>query len=338
MTPMMLSRRRHGALVDCLAKQAEPVALGTRFTLYRPGPCRNGQVAHPHLDDCVLVHDFARTEIDNNIGCHVADELLPFLVAAQPLGDADDEPVNEQHLFERLVGEVVRSIDGNERRAWRLFYDNTLAALRRAGERDYSADPASAPFQDFISDFAAIYRRVADLVTAVTPATILDAATCFGFLPIVLATSAWAPAADGRSPPRIVACDLNEALLSLGADYARHRRLTRVSFVRADIVAPDLAEALSATTPFDVVTAIHVFEHLTPEETAAALGALWSVTARRLIITVPIEAIPDPRFGHRQTFDCARLRALGERTGAHCRTFEDHGAWLVIDRAGRANH
>lgn len=338
MTPIMLSRLRHEILVDCLARQAEPTVLGTHFTLYRARPRRKGPRAYSHLNDCVLVHDFSPAEIDNNIGRHVVDELLPFVVAAQPTGNVDDEPVNEQHLFERLVGEVVRSIDGNERRAWRLFYDNTLMALRRAGNGESGRAPANTPPQDFIGNFAAIYRRVADLVAAVAPASILDAATCFGFLPILLAAGAWSSAIGSGPVQRVVACDVNEALLSLGADYARHNRLTDISFVRADIVAPNLAEELSATGPFDVVTAVHVFEHLTPAETVAALSALWSLTARRLIITVPIEAIPDPRFGHCQTFDCARLRTLGERTGAQCRTFEDHGAWLVLDRAGHSDH
>ncbi len=334
MAPITLSRARHRFLADCLADRALPLARSARFAIFDIDPERpGGRPDGLDPDDIVLIHDFAPAEIDNNIGRHVAEELLPLLADRAHRGGW---AASEQALFERFVGEIVRSIDGDERRAWHLFYDNTLAALARVGNGFGLGTNGGPPApKDFIGDFAAIYRRVAGLIEEAAPATVLDVATCFGFLPLLLARGV-----DGRAPAparRIVGCDLNGALVDLAADYAAARGVEGVRFVRADLLAEAGRRELDG--PSDVVTAIHLLEHLAPEETGPALDALWALTGRRLVIAVPVEIVPDPRFGHRQTFDRERLAALGARTGGACRSFEDHGAWLVIDRppGARAN-
>jgi SAM-dependent methyltransferase len=327
MTTITLSQERHGFLADCLADRAEPVARSPRFAVYAVDP-EQANGAPPDPDDVILVHDFRREEIDNNIGHFVAEELLPLLCAAQ-----DKNGHRAQAVFERFVGEIVRSMDGSERRAWHLFYDNTLAAFRRAGPEAGGTKGPPAP-QDFIADFAAIYGRTVALIDEVRPDTVLDVATCFGFLPLLLAdrSAGVAPAgAPEVRAPLILACDLNPALVSLAADYARARGLANLRVVQADLLAADFAQHLGAPC-FDVVTAIHLLEHLAPAETAAAMNALWALTGRRLIVAVPVEAEPDARFGHRQVFDRAGLAALSPRADATCRSFEDHGAWLVVDR------
>lgn len=341
MTTITLSRERHGFLADCLADRAVPVARSPRFAVYAVDPDEaGGGTAPPDPDDIILVHDFRPEEIDNNIGHFVAEELLPLLGATP---DANGN--RAQAVFERFVGEIVRSMDGSERRAWHLFYDNTLAAFRRAGRAAAAANGGRPAPQDFIADFAAIYRRTEALIAEVQPATVLDVASCFGFLPLLLAEpgtgvspaerSAGVPPAGGpqiRAPgPLILACDLNPALVSLAADYALTRGLSHVRFVQADLLAADFTHDLGAPS-FDVVTAIHLLEHLAPAETAAAMNALWSLTRRRLIVAVPVEAEPDARFGHHQVFDRDSLGELGPANGGICRTFEDHGAWLVVDR------
>ena len=89
-----------------------------------------------------------------------------------------------------------------------------------------------------------------------------------------------------------------------------------MAFVRADILADEVAPKLAADgAAFDVVTAIHLLEHLTAEETVRAMDNLWALTGRRLIVAVPFEAVPDPRFGHRQVFDRESLLALGRHDG-----------------------
>jgi ubiquinone/menaquinone biosynthesis C-methylase UbiE len=131
----------------------------------------------------------------------------------------------------------------------------------------------------------------------------------------------------------IVGCDLNSALVNLANDYARFKSLQSVTFMVADILAGDIQEVLAPAPTFDVVTAIHLLEHLEPWQTQQAIDNLWKITGRRLIIAVPLEEIPDPRFGHRQTFDQKRLTAMGRKLGGRCHSFEYHGAWIVIDRA-----
>lgn len=338
MPPLTLSRHRHRLLTDCLAARAEPLASGGRFAVYRldaaaPPLALPGSGTGPDPDDLIVVHDFAPAEIDNNIARDVADDLLPLMSAATTrLAASEDTARNPQELFEHLVGEVVRSVDGNDRRAWHRFYDNTLAALYRTGQAAASGARHEGTRPDYIADFAAIYHRVAGLIDEVAPDSVLDVATCFGFLPLLLASGAWSPTTHcgGR---RVIGCDLNPALMALAESYAHDRQVANVRFVTTDILDEHAAggQGLPGST-FDVVTAIHFLEHLEPAATPAALTALWRRTRRRLIVAVPIEAVPDARFGHRQVFDRHRLAALGPRTGGRCRCFEDHGAWLVIDR------
>ncbi len=330
MTAIVLSSRRHRLLTDHLAERAEPAACGGHFLVYHMDLDRPPNAAAIDPDDIILVHDFQPSEIDNNVAHHVAEDLLPLLTGQAGIA------LREQQVFEHFVGAIVRSMDGSERRAWHRFYDNTLRALARPPAMGNGTGPGTggeAP-GDFISDFAAIYRRVTELAAEVVPATLFDAATCFGFLPLLLGSGA---AGMPLALRRVVACDRNPYLVALAEGYAREWRRDHVRFVQADILGSRLAETLGAAAgDFDVVTAIHLLEHLEPAETGPALGALWSLTRRRLIVTVPMEPVPDPRFGHRQTFDRARLAALGSKfSGAWC-CFEHHGAWLVIDRiAGR---
>lgn len=319
MTPLTLARRRHGALVECLAQRARPLAASRHFTLYGSDAARHSAI---DPDDLIVVHDFAAEQIDNNIGAYVAGELLPLLSGSRRAGALDGYAYSEQELFERYVGEIVRSIDGNERRAWHLFYDNTLAALQ-AGRSALRPDAN----QDFNGDFSAIYRCVARLAADATGATLLDVGTCFGFLPLLLASRGWS---DG-----VIGCDSNPALVALAADYARQRGLTNAGFIRADILSGDIEREVASVGPcFDVVTAIHLLEHLEPEQTEHAMSNLWRLARARLIVAVPLETEPDARFGHRQVFDRERLLALGQRSGASCRYFEHHGGWVVVDRLG----
>ena len=315
MSPLTLSSHRHWLLIRGLqAKGVEPLGRSDHFIVYGLSNAS---------DDILVVHDFLPAQIDNNIGSYVADELLPLLARARPAAclPADDYAYSEQETFERYVGAIVRSVDGNERRAWHRFYDNTLAALHAEARMNGGRS------NDFIRSFRAIYARVADLVGEVRSVRILDAATCFGFLPLFLAQVRSADPAW-----RITGCDLNAALVALADDYRRQRGIAGVAFVRADVLADEAARDLRALGTFEVVTAIHFLEHLAPEDTLRAMAKLWAVTGRRLIVAVPLEAEPDPRFGHRQTFDREGLRVLGGQTGGRFRTFEHHGGWLVVDR------
>jgi 2-polyprenyl-3-methyl-5-hydroxy-6-metoxy-1,4-benzoquinol methylase len=322
---MMLSQDRHRVLVECLAQRIGAVAASMHFSVYGLDATADHHATPP--EDLVIVHDFTAAQIDNNIGYFVANELLPLLSRVyQPRVSATTEHNwNEQELFEHYVGEIVRSMDGDEQRAWHLFYDNTLAGLSQ------TAAASDLP-GDFIGDFRAIYRQTIELIGELSwgsrqPLRVLDVATCFGFFPLLLAIQ------HGPEPKlRIKGCDLNTALVSLANGYARHRNLPRLTFMIADILADHIQEIFSPAQAFEVVTAIHLLEHLEPWQTQRAIDNLWKLTGRRLIIAVPLEDVPDPRFGHRQVFDRKRLTAMGRTLGHRCHSFEYHGAWVVIDR------
>jgi 2-polyprenyl-3-methyl-5-hydroxy-6-metoxy-1,4-benzoquinol methylase len=313
-------------LIRGLARGVAPLGRSDHFTVY--GLAAEAADADP--DDILVVHDFPPEQIDNNIGGYVADELLPLLARSRSVSRAPAEgySYSEQETFERYVGAIVRSVDGNERRAWHRFYDNTLRALD--APQSSRGDNGSA---DFIASFRAIYARVGEL--AVTAASILDVATCFGFLPLCLARRGNGEVGAAR---RITGCDLNAALVALAEDYRRRRNIPGVSFVRADILSDGIAFELAGDgAMFDVVTAIHLLEHLTVDETIRAMDNLWALTGRRLVIAVPLEAVPDSRFGHRQVFDRESLLALGQQTGGSVHYFEHYGGWVVIDRTQDQN-
>jgi 2-polyprenyl-3-methyl-5-hydroxy-6-metoxy-1,4-benzoquinol methylase len=316
---MMLSRDRHAVLLESLTRRRSPVAARGHFSLYRLAPPAGA-------DEWIIVHDFGSEQIDNDLGHYVAEELLPLLAERTPATD-ERYCYSEQHIFEHSVGDIVRSLDGDARRAWHLFYDNTLQALHEAaggrsvGERETGAT--------FIRNFGAIYARAMRLLDDLPgashrPVTVLDVATCFGFFPLFLAQQR-AGAMD--NPVGVIGWDLNPALVDLANDSARHRRCAGVRFERADILG-DVPEGLAC----DGVSAIHLLEHLEPEQTPIALANLWKLPQQRLIIAVPLEETPDARFGHRQVFDRRRLRDLGRRLGGAYEVFEDHGGWLVVDR------
>lgn len=318
---MMLSRRRHALLVEGLERQAAPLGESARFRLYALAPL---------ADEFVIVHDFAPGEIDNNLGHHVVTELLPLLVAHR---HRIDSGYSEQDLFERSVGDIVRSMAGNERAAWRLFYANTLNAIQASAGLGTAPDAPDRRTGDFIGLFGAIYRHALELIRTMpaltAPPTVLDAATCFGFFPLLLARIR----AGGEALGELAGCDLNPALMDFAADYLGCEPALGARFGVADLLAADIERELAPLPArFDVVTALHLLEHLDTGQTETALANLWRLTAKRLIVAVPLEAEPDRRYGHRQVFNRERLLALGRTLGGRQSYCEYHGGWLVVDR------
>ena len=166
--------------------------------------------------------------------------------------------------------------------------------------------------------------------TLTAPPTVLDVATCFGFFPLLLARVR----TGGEVLGEITGCDLNSALMAFAADYLASEPTLAAQFGVADILAEDIERELTPLPArFDVVTALHLLEHLDAGQTEAALDNLWRLTAKRLIVAVPLEAVPDQRYGHRQVFSRERLLALGRRLGGQGTYYEYHGGWLVVDRS-----
>lgn len=356
---MVLSTHNHQALTRCMAECGRVLARTQHFIVYAQTP---DQATPVESEDVIVVHHFKPAAINNDIGYYVVNELLPALAElrqAQQLVHGDQiYRLNEQQIFERYVGDIVRSMDGNEARAWHKFYDNTLNQLvNTAGQHQSStrstqsmlpADQSphaaigqSEANKDFIDNFAAIYQCAAGLLDighAGESLSLLDVATCFGFFPLFVHRqqnpdeSQPGLHVSKSSYQDIAGCDHNLALVDLANSYVERRKLQTVSFIFADILAPGKHSALASQPRFDVVTAIHLLEHLQPQQTELAIANLWRLTRRRLIISVPLEEQPDPQFGHLQVFDPARLRSLAESFNTSYQVFEHHGGWIILDR------
>jgi len=353
---MVLSTHKHQSLTRCLAECGHELARTQHFIIYAQP---YGQTTTVESEDAIVVHHFKPAAINNDIGYYVVNELLPALATLhqdQRLVHSDQNyRLNEQQIFERFVGDIVRSMDGNEARAWHKFYDNTLNQIVKttdqpslstlstlpAGQIQHPDMGQSQANMDFIDNFAAIYQCAAELLDighAGESLSLLDVATCFGFFPLFILRKQQLIQrqhdlhVSKSSYQDIAGCDHNPALVDLANSYVERHRHKNVRFMLADILAPDNRGALASRSRFDVVTAIHLLEHLQPQQTESAIANLWQLTRRRLIISVPFEQQPDPQFGHLQVFDPIRLKSLAERFNTSYQVFEHHGGWIVLDR------
>lgn len=240
---------------------------------------------------------FPGGRVSNELADHIAAEL-------GPLGLVPDGPA-----FERLFVDTVLAADPDPVRAWAAFYGNTMRRLR-------GPDRGGA---DGVATFARIYRHALSLIRGTT---VLDAGCCFGFLPLL--------AAERDPRLRVVGADLVPAAAALAGRMAR-AQASRARFAAADLLALPVADAA-----VDTVLAIHVLEHLPAGATRPALAQLCRAARRRVVIAVPLEAAPDPVFGHLQAFDLPALARLGAAPGWSRAVYSADGGWLVLDRrAGR---
>jgi hypothetical protein len=233
----------------------------------------------------LVSHRFRGDELDDDLAGHLAAELGGLA----------------PH-FERIFTGVVRTTVHDPLLAWAVFYANTLAALRRPG-------PTGA-----IAAFAPVHARVLELVRG---RSVLDLGSCFGFLPLRMASLGLRP----------IAADISAGTMGL---------LSRVSSwfgTPLPVLACDAAAVPLADRSVDTVTAIHLLEHVSPAHGAAVLREMLRVARRRVVVAVPFENEPDPAFGHVRCFDSAALRAWGRESGVPFTVFEHHGGWLVLDVA-----
>ena len=238
-------------------------------------------------------------------GEHVDNGVVARLVAAWP----DAGPPLDAGLLGRVVIGIVRTAHpGPATVAWGRFHAATLrrlAAPRPAGGDDVDA-------------FGRIHQRA---IAAVRGRRVLDVGSCLGFLPLLLA----------RSGHEVVASDRDVAACRLVAAVADELD-TRLSVLGADAVALPLADA-----GVDTVTAVHLLEHLDVPTGERVIAELCRVAARRVVVAVPYEAVPDRRYGHVRAFDDRRLHTLG--AGPRAAGWSSHlahgdGGWLILDRPG----
>ena len=234
--------------------------------------------------------------ISNELADHIAAELGPLGL------------VPDRSAFEQIFVETVLAGHPDPMRAWASFYRNTLRRLRRP---DRGAT-------DGVATFARIYAHALSLIRGTT---VLDVGSCFGFLPIL--------AAEKDPRLRVIGTDLVPAAVALAGRVCRVRG-RRVRFAAADLLALPVADEA-----VDTVLAVHVLEHLPAGASAPALAQLRRVARYRVVIAVPLEAAPDPVFGHLQAFDLPRLARVGSDPQARGWSRAVHaadGGWLVLDR------
>lgn len=225
-------------------------------------------------------------------------------------------PPGDLVAFERAFVALVEAGHADRDTAWDRFYDATLARIE-APDRAAVGDSVAGAGAGTLACFRRIWRQAQALSCG---PSVLDVGTCFGFLPL-----SWAARAGA---PRLLAADLSFASAGLLARQAR--RLDRaVEVVCADGAALPLADRAVGT-----VLLVHVLEHLPAAGSDAVLAEALRVAERRVVVAVPVEPVPDPVFGHLQTFDEPRLRELGRRTGWQTAVQAGDGAWLVLDRPG----
>ncbi|MBA3524179.1 MAG: class I SAM-dependent methyltransferase [Geodermatophilaceae bacterium] len=231
-----------------------------------------------------LRHDLTAGEVDND---------LAGLLAAVPV---------EPQFFERLFTGVVLTSAPDPLAGWAAFYAATLTRLT-----------GPSPGEGSIGEFALIYRRARALVRG---RRVLDVASCFGFLPLLLHS-------DGLD---VVASDVNSGSMALLAAVAGARG-------GGPAVLTCSADALPlAAGGADTVLVVHLLEHVPAAVGTVMLAEAQRVARQRVVVAVPYEDEPTAAYGHVRTLDAADLRALGAASGWGYEVVEDSGGWLVLDR------
>jgi SAM-dependent methyltransferase len=269
----------------------------------------------------VLAHPFTTSTVDEDVAPLVAEELGPLglVSSAREYGEALFAIVASTSPSAGPCPKCGR-VHVDLATVWRHYSVNTLRRLRAL-----LATPPGAPARvpaTHTEQFAAVYRRVID---ACAGRSLLDVGTSLGFLPVLLG--------ELRPDIRVAGCDNRQDAVTAAADLAAVAGAAHVTFSVRDVLAPEFA----AVGTFDTVTAVHVLEHLTEAELPVALTSLLGVTARRLILAVPYEAVAEPLYGHEQVFTLERLRSLGERCvstlgGGRFQCEDVCGGLLIYDR------
>jgi SAM-dependent methyltransferase len=274
----------------------------------------------PASERAVVMHTLDEATIDEDVATMVAEELGPLGLLAS------DRDYGET-LFAIVASTCPTSLSCA--RCGRLHLDNPaiwrhlcLNTLRRLRTLIGEPDLAPAAGDSHVAQFAAVYRRIVELRVG---GSLLDVGSNLGLLPVLLAER------DGGLAT--VGCDNRPESIACAADLAAATGVDRATFLLRDVLAPDFPEV----GRFDTVTAVHVLEHFAEETLPAVLAHLLDVTARRLIVAVPYEAVVQPLYGHLQAFTPDKLRRWGawcvDRLGGGRSWCEEvAGGLLIVDR------
>ncbi|MBI4943746.1 MAG: methyltransferase domain-containing protein [Actinobacteria bacterium] len=257
----------------------------------------------------LVVHGLGTTSVSADVSALVADELFApgWVVGAD--------------AFESIVTGVVLTCHEDPGTAWEAFYRNTL--YRLAELTDGTRAGSGTAGAGTLAEFAPIYLRAEALVAQTGARSLLDLGSCFGFLPLRVA--------DGRAGAvrDVLACDVAPGTARL-LDVMSRRLGTPVRTMASDAARVPLPDAA-----VDVVTVLHLLEHVDAAHGARILAEATRLARRRVVVAVPIEDDADPTFGHVRTIGLDDLRRAGEPLRANgwaARVDEHHGGWLVLDR------
>jgi hypothetical protein len=256
----------------------------------------------------LVVHGLGTTSVSADVASLVADELFApgWVVGAD--------------AFESIVTGVVLTCHEDPATAWEAFYRNTLHRLRELTDDAAAGRAAGA---GALAEFGPIYIRAESLVAQAGAHSLLDLGSCFGFLPLRVA--------DGRAGDvhEVVACDVAPGTARL-LDVMSRRLGTPVRTIASDAACVPLPDAAA-----DVVTVLHLLEHVDAAHGARILAEATRLARRRVVVAVPIEDDADATFGHVRTIGLDDLRRAGEPLRANgwtARVDDHHGGWLTLDR------
>ena len=259
-------------------------------------PCSPGLWTHDHVTvERVPTGPLNIRREDTRL--HVTHSLTPEEISerlvAEVTASIRDAAFGRDEFELTMVG-IVRSTVPGALDAWVTYYRNSLGELL-----------------DGTADFAPIHDKAAELVHG----DVLDLGSCFGFLPLRLASAG----------TTVTATDILPGTMRLLEAVAPRLGL------HLDTLVCDAANVPVPDASADTVTAIHLLEHVDDALGATILAEALRLARRRVVVAVPFEDEATICHGHVRTFDLAALEDLGRSTGRPFEVFEHHGGWLVVD-------
>ena len=240
----------------------------------------------PDSERVILLHTFNQQTIDADIICFIENQLSSSLsLSSKTFGAV---------LFGTLASTF--SCPREQGIIWLQFCLNTLHRLSSLMLQPALVTTAAISTLSYMTPFAIIYRRIAELSTG---QSLLDVGSSFGFFPILMS--------ELLSIATIIGCDNNRNILSIAMDLANEVGSQHIEFMLKDLLATDF----ETIGQFDTVTAIHLLEHLSEEKMLYAFDHLLKATRRRLIISVPYEEQATLAYGHQQVFTREKLEQWG---------------------------
>jgi SAM-dependent methyltransferase len=238
----------------------------------------------PSTNKLILMHLFKPEEANADLICFIEDELPPsgLIPSSREFGAT---------LFAVLAS--MHRIPRDQQAIWLNFCLNSLNSLRNQIAHPLQSAPAKV---SYIGPFAAIYRRIFELITG---QSLLDVGCSFGFFPVLVGE---------RAPElHITGCDISTDAIGFSSLLASTLKAKNITFSQKDVLSEDFLKL----GRFDTVTAIHLLEHLAEEDMPTALNHLLQVTRRRLLIAVPYEEQAQKVYGHEQVFTPEKLHQWG---------------------------